>query len=193
MTEIKLFAVTLGGRALKCNTELHDVVFVTGEAIEDTYAQLLALWFGLPKGLHIDSWIALDIVDGYRIDLTESRVEQAERLYFANLGAYRDGEFAEIHANMFLVADGVKAAKLRAKAELLQGWPGRVHTDDLYEVDSCVEIGAAGSFQVALTKTGEISAMRPVNGYHIIPRSIVEEYLARNAVRAESSYRAAFD
>jgi hypothetical protein len=142
VTETKLFAVTLGGRAAKCNTELHDVVFVTGEAIEGTYAQLLALWFGMPEGLHLDSWIVLDIVDGYRIGLSEVRVEQPERLYFANLGAYRDGEFAEIHANKFLVAENVKAAKQRAKAELLQGWPGRVHTDDLYEVDSCVEIRA---------------------------------------------------
>ena len=189
----KLFAVTLGGRAPKCNTELHDVVFVTGQRIEDTYGQLLALWFGLPKGLHLDSWIELDIVDGYRINLTESRAEQPERLYFANLGAYRDGEFAEIHANKFLVADGIRTAKQRAKAELLAGWPGRVHTDDLYEVDSCIEIDRVGAFQVTLTDTGETSAMRPVNGYCPIPKWIVEDYIATKPVNVEIRYRDAFD
>ena len=34
---LKLFAVCLGGRAPKCNTELHDVVFVVGARVEDTY------------------------------------------------------------------------------------------------------------------------------------------------------------
>ena len=34
---MKLFAVYLGGRAKKCNTELHDVVFSYGNKIEDTY------------------------------------------------------------------------------------------------------------------------------------------------------------
>ena len=31
---MKLFAVFLGGRAEKCNTELHDVVFTCGNKIE---------------------------------------------------------------------------------------------------------------------------------------------------------------
>ena len=47
----KLFAVYLGGRAPKCNTELHDVVFAVGASIEDTYDRLLELWFGSPEGL----------------------------------------------------------------------------------------------------------------------------------------------
>ena len=55
----KLFAVYLGGRAPKCNTELHDVVFVVGESIEATYSQLTELWFGSREGLHIDSWLEL--------------------------------------------------------------------------------------------------------------------------------------
>lgn len=33
----KLSAVYLGGRAPKCNTELHDVVFVAGDTAEATY------------------------------------------------------------------------------------------------------------------------------------------------------------
>ena len=43
---MKLFSVFLGGRADKCNTELHDVVFSIGEKIEDTYIDLLDKWFG---------------------------------------------------------------------------------------------------------------------------------------------------
>ena len=52
---MKLFSVFLGGRADKCNIELHDVVFTLGEKIEDSYNDLLGKWFGLPDRLHIDS------------------------------------------------------------------------------------------------------------------------------------------
>ena len=54
----KLFAVYLGGRAAKCNTELHDVVFggrphdrgrLTRSSVDK--------WFGDPTRLHLDSWL----------------------------------------------------------------------------------------------------------------------------------------
>lgn len=43
MNELKLFAVYLGGRADRCNIELHDVVFVVGSCIEETY-RVSKLW-----------------------------------------------------------------------------------------------------------------------------------------------------
>ena len=110
---MKLFAVYLGGRAPKCNTELHDVVFVVGERIEDTYAQLLELWFGSRKGLHIDSWLALEVIDGYRVSLSRTPPNTDEKLFFVNLGAYADGQFTEIHENVFLVGTDILAVKQR--------------------------------------------------------------------------------
>ena len=121
--EMKLFAVYLGGRAPKCNTELHDVVFVVGERIEDTYAQLLELWFGSRKGLHIDSWLALEVIDGYRVSLSRTPPNTDEKLFFVNLGAYADGQFTEIHENVFLVGTDILAVKQRAKSTFLQGTP----------------------------------------------------------------------
>ena len=87
---VKLFAVHLGGTAPGANTELHDVVFATGNAIEDTYEQLLEKWFGSPNGLHIDSWVELDVVDGRRVTLSPEPDTGSEKLFFINLGAYRD-------------------------------------------------------------------------------------------------------
>ncbi len=94
----RLFAVCLGGRAARCNTELHDIVFVTGSSVETAYDQLLAKWFGLPQGLHIDAWAELDVIDGYEISLSPIPNPGSDRLYFVNLGAYRPGEFGEVHA-----------------------------------------------------------------------------------------------
>ncbi len=46
----KLFIVYLGGSAPKANIELHDIQFVVGNTIEDTFEQLRSNWFGTVKG-----------------------------------------------------------------------------------------------------------------------------------------------
>ena len=70
---MKLFSVFLGGRADKCNIELHDVVFTLGEKIEDSYNDLLGKWFGLPDRLHIDSWVEINMVEGYKVSLSKEK------------------------------------------------------------------------------------------------------------------------
>ena len=50
-----LFLVVLGGKAKKANIELHDVRWVLGSKIEDTYEVIRKDWFGIYEGLHIDS------------------------------------------------------------------------------------------------------------------------------------------
>ena len=180
MTE-KLFAVCLGGRAPKCNTELHDVVFVAGETVEETYGQLMEKWFGTPVGLHLDSWVELDLVDGYRIALGSEAGAGAEKLFFVNLGAYRQGLFMELHAILFLVAISALEAKARAKALLRPQLHGPMHTDDLHDVDDCLEIGMAAGRHVQLVKTGEEAVFSPVNGYHVIPDKIVRGFMAAAA------------
>jgi hypothetical protein len=183
-TQQKLFAVYLGGRAPKGNTELHDVVFVTGGAIEDTYEQLLDKWFGSPERLHLDSWVEFDIVDGHRVTLDGTAVANGKQLYFVNLGAYRENEFTEIHANTFVVAASEIEARARAKSELLKGWPSAVHTDDVYDIDSCIKIDTVNDFHIALTPVSEPGNLKPNNGYHSIPKPIIEEYIKRHAPRA---------
>ena len=179
----KLFAVYLGGRAPRCNTELHDVVFVTGETIEATYDQLLDLWFGSPERLHLDSWMELDIVDGHRVRLAERAVD-GKALYFINLGGYAAGLFTELHANMIVVAENAREAKARAKRELMRGGEEEVHTDDLYDVDDCLEISRIGPYHVVLEPADAAGAPKPMNGYHIIPKPIIAAYLARHPERA---------
>ena len=64
-----LYLIVLGGRAKKANIELHDVRWVIGSKIEDTYDTLRKDWFGSPKGLHIDSYKKIKYIDGYKINL----------------------------------------------------------------------------------------------------------------------------
>ena len=53
---LSLFIVVLGGRSLKSNIEIHDVRWVLGETIEDTFPELRKQWLGKKSGLHIDSY-----------------------------------------------------------------------------------------------------------------------------------------
>ena len=62
---LSLFIVVLGGRSLKSNIELHDVRWVLGETIEDTFPELRKQWLGKKSGLHIDSYKCIRYVDGY--------------------------------------------------------------------------------------------------------------------------------
>ena len=162
-----LYAVLLGGEAPGSNTELHDVVFVVGDRLDDTIPALRAKWFGSQHGLHVDSYRVLDVVDGHRVELTREAPAAGPRLFFVNLGGYRDGEFAEAHANTFVAASDAETAKARAKASLLQGYES-VHTDDLYDVDACLELDAVDGWRVRLAPTAEAES-RPVNGYHPLP------------------------
>ncbi|HEX4096263.1 MAG TPA: DUF1543 domain-containing protein [Caulobacteraceae bacterium] len=175
----KLFAVCLGGRAEGCNTELHDIVFVTGPSIEATYDQLLDRWFGLPRRLHLDAWAELDVIDGYEVSLAMTPDPGEQRLFFVNLGAYREGELSEVHANGFLVAATREDAKRRAKATLLQVAVTELHTDDLYEVDTCLELGAVNGLQVVLTPTTRPGKPKVMSTYRPLPEAVIEAWIAR--------------
>ena len=74
-----LYLVVLGGRAEKANIELHDVRWVVGSKIEDTYDTLRKDWFGSPKGLHIDSYKKIKYIDGYKINLINLEKDKLDK------------------------------------------------------------------------------------------------------------------
>jgi hypothetical protein len=177
MDLLKLYAVVLGGAAEKSNTELHDVVFAVGQNIGDCYFQLLDKWFGLPEKMHIDSYMELDVVDGYEISLQKEKSnDKDKKLFFINLGAYKEGDFMEYHANTFLVGKLATEIKKRAKEKLLNGFD-EVHKDDLYEVDDMIAIEELDGFYVHLMPTKKTENLKPTNGYHVLPKKIVKEFL----------------
>ena len=172
---MKLFAVFLGGRAEKCNIELHDVVFTCADEITECYDDLLDKWFGDTKRLHIDSWVELKYIDGYEILLSKSKPNQHESLYFINLGGYDKNKFEELHESKFLVGSKTNTIKKRAKDELLIGYD-QVHTDDLYDVDDCIKIDKVSEYYVHLIKTNIPERLEFNNGYHPLPKSVINNY-----------------
>lgn len=175
--EKKLFAVYLGGRADRCNIELHDVVFVVGTSIEETYPLLAKRWFGNLQGFHIESYVELQNIDGYKVELnpSPSKGDSLKKLYFINLGAYKPEEFTEYHQSAFYVADSAPDAVRRAKSELCQGLQ-TIHKDDVvvldrvsnpidFDVDDVLELREVDSYYISLSPTMSVERKTPVSAY----------------------------
>ena len=122
---LTLFIVVLGGRSRKSNIEIHDVRWVIGETLEDTFPELKKQWLGNINGLHIDSYISIKYIDGYKIVISESTknnsVKQKERerelLWFVNLGGYNPKKMYEEHEFTLVVAKKAIDAKKKAKRD----------------------------------------------------------------------------
>ena len=162
-----LFLVVLGGRAKKANVELHDVRWVIGSTIEDTYDQLRRDWFGSFEGLHIDSYKKIKYVDGYKITLKNIKKKKLKNnknvngkytkkyLWFVNLGAYDPSSMQEKHEFGLVVASSKLEAKNLAKSKWLIGYKKK-HKDDIAPLkiltgcDDCELIRKVGNWEIGL-------------------------------------------
>ncbi len=148
---------------------MHDVRFVVGDSIEQTYSKLKAQWVGDKSNVHMDSYMQIQHIDGYQVEVVDSAHHQAEKLYFVNLGAYRADSLAEQHDFALYVARSSEEAKQRAKESLLAGMT-HLHKDDLHDVDDCFAIDLLDSnLSIKLTPSGQAQAMKPDwFGYHVL-------------------------
>ena len=163
-----LFLVVVGGRSPKANIELHDVRWVIGTKIEDTFDQLRNDWFGSNNGLHIDSYKKIASIDGYKINLRnkESREPQNKiskkgrisnkKLWFVNIGGYDPSSMQEKHEFGLVVASSPSEAKNKAKSKWLIDCKKK-HKDDISvvknftDIDDCEVIKYIKNWEIELT------------------------------------------
>ena len=146
-----LYLVVVGGRSPKANIELHDVRWVIGSKIEDTYDQLRNDWFGSPHGLHIDSYKKIDSIDGYKIYLRKNENKDFKnkilkkekipnkKLWFVNIGGYDPSSMQEKHEFGLVVASSPSAAKNKAKSKWLIDCKQK-HKDDISDIKSFSDV-----------------------------------------------------
>lgn len=164
----KLFMVYLGGKVSTSHIELHDIRFVVGDTIEETYPTLREEWFGDLAGLHLDSYMEIRNIDGYKVKLQDTQNTQAEHLFFVNIGGYDPNNMLERHQVGLFVASFPAEAKKRAKATLLVDATNQ-HKDDLYAVDDCFSLNQVGQFYIYLEPGGEPQELKPDwFGYDVI-------------------------
>jgi len=162
-----LFLVVLGGKAEKANIELHDVRWVVGTKIEDTFHVLRNDWFGSIDGLHIDSYKKIKYVDGYKIYLKNfeknkmknkesvKQINTQKNLWFVNIGGYDPTSMQEKHEFGLVVASSSLEAKNKAKSKWLSGCKKK-HKDDiaslrkLISCDDCQLVKNIGNWEIKL-------------------------------------------
>ena len=162
-----LYLVVLGGRTKKANIELHDVRWVVGSTIEDTYNTLRNDWFGYPKGLHIDSYKKIEYIDGYKINLINFEMDKIKKrnylkknkakkfLWFVNIGGYNPKSMQEKHEFGLVTASNKLDAIKKAKSKWLIGCKKK-HVDDfaslemLISCDNCEPIKKIGNWEIEL-------------------------------------------
>jgi len=163
-----LYLVVLGGRAKKANIELHDVRWVVGSTIENTFDTLRKDWFGSLDGLHIDSYKKIKYIDGHKVNLINSEKDKIKKqqlvnknkakknLWFVNIGGYSPTSMQEKHEFGLVIASNKFEAKNKAKSKWLIGCKKK-HKDDLASLemltryDDCELIKKIGNWEIELT------------------------------------------
>ena len=162
-----LFVVMLGGKHPRAKIEVHDVVFAVADTLEATYPQLREGWFGSPKGVHIDSWMAVDGVDGWKVELSQlAPAADAHHLYFINLGGYETNSFGEAHHYLLVVARNKREATSKGKQQMLRHW-SQAHTDGVLDVDDCLPIDWVNDRYVHLIE-GPHDGLRQYSDYILL-------------------------
>ena len=141
MEEYKLFMLLLGCRPTGRNTEQHDIYFGIAKSLKDLIPDIKSFWKS-SGNIHIDAWRIVNNVDGYQINITEktSNYREVNKLFFINLGGYKENEFEEFHYKILSVSKNKSEAIAAAKKTTFYKHTGFgklavSHIDDKYGVD----------------------------------------------------------
>ena len=127
------------------NTEQHDIFFTIASSIRDTVPAILAFWPEARGKIHIDAWREVTRVDNFSVEVVAKDEMQypagitGPKLFFINLGGYKEGEFDEFHYKMLVAAAEKSLAIQQAKLSAFyqhtgfEGAPS--HIDDKFGID----------------------------------------------------------
>lgn len=137
----KLYMLLIGASPPGRNIEQHDVFFGIGETIKDIIPDVIAFWPGHNK-IHFDAWREITNTNGYKVKIVlknENVQTSSYKLFFINLGGYKQNEFEEFHYKMVIAAkDKAEAINISKATAFFRhtGFKGATsHIDDKYGVD----------------------------------------------------------
>jgi hypothetical protein len=170
------------------NTEQHDVFFGIAETLKELVPAIINAWPEAKGKIHIDAWRQVTYVDQYAVEVYNKQqpsanvAEKKNKLFFLNLGGYKQNEFEEYHYKMLVARENKSMAIHRAKATAFykhigfKGAPSHVDdkygldVDDIFEIEDILPEHIKETYSIVLSPT-ENSTEDEVNlGYFILER-----------------------
>jgi len=125
-------------------TEQHDIFFGIGVSLRDLVPDIIRSWPEAKGDIHIDAWREVGFVDNYLVHVLPKQTSMDVglkniKLFFLNLGGYKQNEFDEYHYKMIVACENKSVAIQQAKKTAFYkhiGFKGAPsHIDDKYGVD----------------------------------------------------------
>jgi len=140
---LKLFMVMIGCRPNGRLTEQHDIFFGIAPSIKELIPHMKTSWPEAKGNIHVDAFREVTFVNGYSIKIIPKKENKKDsskdKLFFLNLGGYKENEFDEFHYKVLAVTETCGNAIQLAKQTAFYnhfGFKGATsHLDDKYGVD----------------------------------------------------------
>ena len=157
----------LGCRPKGRLTEQHDIFFGIGRSLEELIPNMKQFWPEAKGRIHIDAWQKVTYVDGFSIEIVDrnEKINNTEKLFFINLGGYKENEFEEYHYKVLAVANTKAEAIKKSKQTTFYkhcGFKGAtshiddkfgIDVDDINEIEDILSEAFKSKFQVKITKS----------------------------------------
>ena len=142
--QMKLYFLILGCTVKGRLIEQHDVFFGIGSSLSQLVPKIKEFWPDANKDIHIDVWREVTFVDNFSIAIVpKNKILEPDlnspKLFFLNIGGYKQNEFEEYHYKMLTIADTIADAIKKSKKSVFYkhfGFKGAVsHIDEKYGID----------------------------------------------------------
>lgn len=140
----KLYMIMLGATPKGRLTEQHDIFFGIGTSLKELVPDMKAFWPEALGKIHIDAWREVTSVDGFSVEIISKEIatENNQRLFFINLGGYKENEFEEYHYKLLSVSKNLSGATKKSKQtafykhfNISNSKDAISHIDDKYGID----------------------------------------------------------
>ncbi len=184
MENLKLFMLLLGCTPKGRHIEQHDIFFGIATELKNLVPEIIMFWPEAEEKIHIDAWREVTCVDGYKVAITEKiKTQQApnsiesKKLFFINLGGYKENEFEEYHYRMLCISNDKGAAIQQAKQTAFYAHTGfktaeshiddkfGIDVDDLYEIEDILPQGTKEKYAIKISHSEDATTDELHMGY----------------------------
>lgn len=137
MPELKLFMILLGCKPPGRHVEQHDFFFGIASSLKELIPEINSFWPDAGT-IHLDGWREVRVVENYQIQIrlkSENKTQKGPKLFFINLGGYKQNRFEEQHYTLLTVKNDKAEAFSTAKQTLFFKEQLSSHIDDKYGID----------------------------------------------------------